>query len=78
MIPNAGGKVYTYQAGTSTPQTTYLDNNGTANANPIVLDAQGYCVMCVPSTPELKIIVQDSLGNTIYSIDNVSPAVTAS
>jgi hypothetical protein len=34
-----GGKIYTYEAGTSTPVTTYVDAAGvTANANPIILD----------------------------------------
>ena len=41
-IPLAGGKIYTYQAGSSTPLATYTDNTGaTANANPIVLGTDG-------------------------------------
>jgi microcystin-dependent protein len=41
-IPLAGGKIYTYQAGSSTPLATYTDNTGTvANANPIVLGSDG-------------------------------------
>jgi hypothetical protein len=40
--PLAGGKLYTYLAGTSTPATTYQDAAGAvAHANPIVLDANG-------------------------------------
>ena len=38
----SGGKIYTYAAGTTTPQTTYTSNSGTtANSNPIILDSGG-------------------------------------
>ena len=40
--PLSGGKVYTYAAGTTTPQTTWSDAAGTvANANPVILDSRG-------------------------------------
>ena len=38
----SGGKIYTYAAGTTTPQTTYTSVLGTtANSNPIILDSGG-------------------------------------
>ena len=38
----SGGKIYTYAAGTTTPQTTYTSVLGTdANPNPIILDSSG-------------------------------------
>jgi len=38
----AGGKLYTYIAGSSTPKTTYTTSTGNiAHANPIVLDSAG-------------------------------------
>ena len=38
----AGGCVFTYSGGTSTPLATYTDSTGnTANANPVVLDSTG-------------------------------------
>lgn len=40
--PLSGGKVYTYAAGTTTPQATYTSALGiTPHANPIVLDSAG-------------------------------------
>ena len=41
-VPLSGGKLYTYAAGTTTPQTSYTSISGLiAHANPIVLDAAG-------------------------------------
>jgi len=40
--PLSGGKIYTYAAGTTTPQATYTTaSGGTAHTNPIVLDSAG-------------------------------------
>ena len=40
--PLASGKLYTYAAGTTTPQTTYTSISGiTANSNPIILNSAG-------------------------------------
>ena len=41
-IPLAGGKIYSYQAGTTTPQNTFTTSAGTVpHANPIILDSAG-------------------------------------
>jgi hypothetical protein len=41
-VPLSGGKLYTYAAGTTTPQTTYTTSAGNvARTNPIVLDSAG-------------------------------------
>lgn len=41
-VPLAGGLLYSYTAGTTTPEDTFSDNTGgTPNTNPIVLDAAG-------------------------------------
>ena len=38
----SGGKIYTYDAGTTTPRATYTSISGTtSNANPIILDSGG-------------------------------------
>jgi hypothetical protein len=73
-LPLAGGLIYTYQAGSSTPLATYTDNTGTvANANPIVLGSDGR-----PSSEiwltygyNYKFILKDASGNTIQSYDNL-------
>jgi len=84
-VPLAGGLIYTYQAGSSTPLATYQDNAGTiANANPIVLDSAGR----VPNEIWLlqgysyKFVIQSASGSSIITLDNLygilqnAPAVT--
>lgn len=40
--PLAGGKVWTYESGTTTPKATYADPDGLAvNTNPVILDEAG-------------------------------------
>jgi hypothetical protein len=63
--PLAGGKVFTYQPGTSTPTPTYEDADmTTANANPVVLDSAGRAA--IYSDAQVRFVVQDSNGNQIY------------
>ena len=41
-VPLAGGFIYTYAAGTTTPLAAYTDSTGvTPQTNPIVLDGNG-------------------------------------
>lgn len=40
--PLAGGKLYTYEAGTTTPKATYTEEDGLANhPNPVIMDSSG-------------------------------------
>lgn len=69
--PLNGGKVYTYAAGTTTPQNTYTDSTGTvAASNPIVLDSSGRAAIW--GSGNYKIVVKDSSGVTLYTTDNVA------
>jgi hypothetical protein len=75
-VPLAGGLIYTYQAGSSTPLVTYTTNAGTiANANPIVLDASGR----VPQEIWLltgfsyKFVLQNANAVLIQTLDNIYP-----
>lgn len=79
--PLAGGKIYTYQAGSSTNLATYTDFNGNVpNSNPIILDASG-------RTPEevwmlenysYKFMIKDANDVTITSLDNLYPILQTS
>jgi hypothetical protein len=71
----AGGKLYTYAAGTSTPKATYTTSAGSiAHANPIILDSSGR----VPngeiwlSTGTYKFSVFTSASTLIATYDNIS------
>lgn len=70
--PVAGGLLYTYAAGTSTPIATYTTQAGTvANANPIVLDTSGRAAIYITEGTGYKFVLKDSLGATIYTQDNI-------
>ena len=73
-LPLAGGQLYTYQAGSSTPLSTYSDNGGTVpNANPIVLGVDGRPQTEIWLTQgfNYKFILTDSNNNIIQSYDNL-------
>ena len=85
-IPLAGGKLYTYQAGSSTPFTTYTDVDGhIANTNPIILNADGRLPAEVWLTAgySYKFVLKDASDVLIATYDNLYgiigtiPAVTA-
>ena len=64
------GKVYTYNAGTTTPKTTYSDRAlSTANANPVILDSRGECVIFFSGN--MKIVLKDSDDNLLWTVDNL-------
>lgn len=70
--PLSAGKIYTYEAGTSTPKTTYSDYEGvTPNANPIILDAAGRANIWLDSG-SYKFVLKDSSGNTIDTRDDIT------
>lgn len=69
--PLAGGKIYTYIAGTTTPQASYTDSTAiTPLANPVILDSAGRAQIWLSGT--YKIVVKDSLDNTISTTDNIT------
>jgi len=78
-VPLAAGLLYTYEAGTTTPKTTYQDAaQVAANANPIVLDASGQADVWLIPGEAYKFILQDALAATIWTVDNVTAAGTMS
>lgn len=71
-VPLAGGKVYTYAAGTTTPQASYTDSSGTVlNSNPVILDAGGFGEIWLDTTLGYKLQITDSFGSQQYVVDNI-------
>ena len=75
--PLSGGKLYSYAAGTTTPQTTYTSSAGNvAHSNPLILDSAGR----VPSSGEIwltdavnyKFVLKTSDDVLLATWDNVS------
>ena len=68
--PLAGGKVYTYEANTTTAKTTYKDPYGlTPNTNPIILDAAGEADIYLDGTYRIRITDRnDVLVNDVAKI----------
>jgi hypothetical protein len=80
-VPLSGGLIYTYQAGSSTPLTTYTTNNGTIpNSNPIILDAAGRTPQEVwmQTGYSYKFVLQTSAGVTLQTLDNLYPILQTS
>lgn len=80
--PLAGGKVFTYSAGSSNPLAVYVDPAGTIrHQNPIVLNASGRPMYPSGSAcgiwlglASYRIVVQNSAGVQIFAVDGVSDA----
>lgn len=73
--PLGGGLLFTYAAGTTTPQVTYADSTGTVpNSNPIVLDSAGRASVWLSSL-SYKFVLESSSGEIQWSQDNVSVGV---
>ena len=74
-VPLSGGLLYTYAAGTTTPQTTYTSISGvTANTNPVVLDSAGRVPSEIWLTDAVsyKFVLETSASVTIGTYDNVT------
>ena len=73
--PLAGGKIFTYTAGTTLPAATYTSSDGlTAHTNPIILDSAGR----VPGGEiwlemgfNYKFVLKTSTDVTIATYDNI-------
>jgi hypothetical protein len=80
--PLSGGKLFTYEAGTTTPLATYTSSSGnTAHSNPIILNSAGR----VPSgeiwldySELYKFVVKTSTDVLIATYDNIGGSFNAS
>lgn len=80
--PLAGGKLYTYIAGTTTPLTTYTSSTGAIpHTNPITLDAAGRVPggeIWLDYSQQYKFIVKTSADVLIATYDNVGGSFNTS
>ena len=69
--PLAGGKLYTYAAGTTTPLASYTTYAGTvANTNPIILDSRGEANVWLGGVG-YKLALYRADSTLIWTVDNV-------
>lgn len=77
--PLSGGKVYTYQANSSTLKATYADASGTVpNANPVILDANGEADIWLPADVGYKFRLTDANDATLWTVDNITVSASQS
>ena len=73
--PLSGGMIYTYAAGTNTPQATYTSSAGTIqHSNPIVLDAAGRVPtgeIWLTDGVAYKFVIQTSAAVLVGTYDNI-------
>ena len=70
--PLAGGKLYTYAAGTTTPLATYTDSSGSvANSNPVILDSRGEASIWLGAAV-YKLKLATSADVELWTVDNIS------
>ena len=71
-LPLVGGKLNTYQAGTTTRQATYTDSTqSTPNTNPVILNFRGEAFVWLDPTLTYKFVLTDAFNNTIWTEDNI-------
>lgn len=69
--PLVGGKLYAFEAGTSTPKSTYHDSECTApQAQPIILDANGEALLY--GLGSYKLILRDADDSLIWTVDGIT------
>lgn len=72
--PLAGGKLYSYAAGTSTPLATYQDEQlTTPHTNPVILDASGEATIFIEDGVAYKFNLTDALDvqQNNWPVDNI-------
>lgn len=75
-LPLVGGKLFTYDTGTTTPRVTYQDAAGTIpNTNPVILDARGEALVFWSGS--YRVVLKDALDNTIWTVDSVTEVVNS-
>lgn len=71
-FPLVGGQLFTYIAGTTTPQATYVDSTQTTpNTNPVILNSLGQANVWLNTAQSYKFVLEDVFGNLLWSVDNI-------
>jgi hypothetical protein len=74
--PLSNGKLYTYEAGTSTSIVTYKtigeESSANMNTNPIILDSSGYAKLVVKKGLYYRFVLKDKNDSFVNEWDNVS------
>ena len=72
------GYLYSYIAGTATPQATWTDSTQVQqNLNPVKLNVNGQAPVWLDPTLTYKFKLTDALGNQVYTTDQVQGSLTA-
>lgn len=74
QLPANGGKIHTYEAGTTTPIVTYKTKGGTPHTNPIICDSDGGVQIWLDDGVGYKFVITSHDDQPIDTIDNVSTA----
>ena len=70
--PCVGCSLYSYIAGTTTPQPTYTSASGASqNTNPVILDSTGSATVWMGSL-SYKFALLDTFGTTLWTVDQVT------
>jgi len=75
--PLSGGKLYTYEGGTTTPLATFTDYTGaTSNPNPVILNGRGEAGVWLGENI-YKFRLTDSNDVEIWTVDYISAPISA-
>ena len=75
--PCVGCSLYSYAAGTTTPQPTYTSaSESSQNTNPVILDSTGSATVWMGSS-SYKFALLDTFGTTLWTVDQVTAPLSA-
>lgn len=78
-VPLAGGKLYFYASGTSTPLATYSNSALTVpNANPVVANADGFWGPIFLQAVDYKVVLKTSADVEVWTADPIAGGSSAS
>lgn len=73
--PLAGGKLYTYVTGTTTPLATYTARAGAANTNPVILNYRGEANVWLGNAL-YTFTLKNAFDETIWTVDGIGNVTT--